>query len=188
MTKKELFIELDNNVNALRENRLRVSNIVLKDLSNVKHLVDFVFLTNDKVSVKAAWVLEFVVKKQFDTILPFVDFLSLNLHKIQFGGAVRSMAKIVQLIIQKNDKKTFLTEKQEERFVEIAFDWLISKHKVAIKAYSMEILFLLGKKQLWIHTELKNILTKNMEYHSAAYKARARITLLQINKWHKKSC
>ena len=109
MTKDELFLELDNNVNALRDNRLRVSNLVLQDLPSVNHLVDFVFLVEDKISIKAAWVLEFVVKKEFAVILPHIDRLASNMQFVKFGGAVRSMAKITQLIVQKNDTKSFLT-------------------------------------------------------------------------------
>ena len=185
MTENQLLQELDK-VTALRENRIRVSNLILQDLSGVDLLINIVFKVDNKVSIKAAWVLEFVVKQEFKIILPYLDFLSKNLQKVHFGGAVRSMAKITQLIIQNNNKKQFLSKNQEKAFIAISFDWLISEHKVAIKAYAMQILFLLGKNHNWVHAELKNILLENIHKHSSAYKARARITIKEIITFNKK--
>ena len=182
MTENQLLQELDK-VSALRENRIRVSNLILQDLSCIDSLINIVFKVDSKVSIRAAWVLEFVVKQEFEVILPYLDYLSKNLQKVHFGGAVRSMAKIIQILILKNDKKRLLDKNQENLFTEIAFDWLISKHKVAIKAYTMQILFLLGKKYKWIHPELKSILLENTHKYSSAYKARARITIAQIDKY-----
>ncbi len=184
MTEKQLLVELDN-VNALREKRLYLASLILNDLSSIEPLVKIVFKFDDEISIKAAWVLEFVTKQKWEVILPYLDYFSKNIQKIYFGGAVRSMAKITQIITQKNNKSKILTNKQEKAFIEIAFDWLISEHKVAIKAYVMQILFLLGKKHNWIHSDLKNILLENMHKHSSAYKARARITIEQIEKFKK---
>jgi len=60
------------------------------------------------------------------------------------------------------------------------FDWLIGEHKVAAKAYSMTSLLLLGHRFEWIHPELKMVLQQNYSSGSAAYKARARITLSKL--------
>ena len=59
---------------------------------------------------------------------------------------------------------------------------MISNHKVATKAYSMNALFLFGKNYDWVHQELKLILQQNISKESAAYKARGKMTLELINK------
>lgn len=182
MNKNQLYKELEN-TSALRENRLRVSNLILEDVSCIKHLIDIVFDVNDEISVKAAWVLEFVAKKDLTPIFPFLNIFTKNIQKVHFGGAVRSLAKISQLLIEKNNRQAFLTETQKELFIETAFDWMISTHKVAIKAYSMRNLFLLGKETDWVHDELKIIIQDNISKESAAYKSRGRITLDQIEKY-----
>jgi len=185
MTEQQLLTELDN-VNALKVKRLRLASLILKDTSSVASLVKVVFRVEEKVSIKAAWVLELVVKENFDIIRNHIDFLSKNSQKANYGGAVRSLAKITQIITQKNDKKSFLNNEQEELFIENAFDWLISNHKVAIKAYAMQILFRLGRRHDWVHAELKNILLENSYKYSSAYKSRARITIDQINHFQEK--
>jgi len=179
MNKNQLYKELEN-TSALRENRLRVSNLIIEDVSCIKHLIDIVFDVNDEISVKAAWVLEFVAKKDLTPIFPFLNIFTKNIQKVHFGGAVRSLAKISQLLIEKNNRQAFLTETQKELFIETAFDWMISTHKVAIKAYSMRNL---GKETDWVHDELKIIIQANISKESAAYKSRGRITLDQIEKY-----
>lgn len=186
MNKKRLLLEL-NKDNPFRESKLHISDIVIQDLSYLKSLIDIVFEVEDKVSLKAAWVLEFVIKSDVKLMMPFLEVFIKNISSIKISGAIRSVTKISQLIIESHDKHTFLTLNQIECLIEINFDWLISKHKVAIKAYAMRNLFLLGKQEDWIHNELKIIVQANIYKESAAYKARGRITIEQINKWHKKS-
>lgn len=64
--------------------------------------------------------------------------------------------------------------------IEACFDWMISDEKVAIHAYSMQILFILGKENNWINTELKQILIDNMTFGSKGYIVRAKKILKAI--------
>jgi hypothetical protein len=96
------------------------------------------------------------------------------------------MAKICEYLIvayfrkKDTDVKNVLTEKHLEEITSACFDWLIGNHKVAAQAYSMTCLLLLGRKFDWIHPELKMVLEQNYSSGSAAYKARARLTLEKI--------
>ncbi|MDP5062912.1 MAG: adenylosuccinate lyase, partial [Maribacter sp.] len=75
-----------------------------------------------------------------------------------------------------------LTTNHLNTITEVAFDWLIGDYKVAPKAYSMTTLLLIGSTISWIHPELQQILKQNYESGSAAYKARARMTLKVLEK------
>ena len=68
----------------------------------------------------------------------------------------------------------------KERIIEISFDYMITDQKVAVKAYSMNSLLLLGIAYDWIHPELITILKKDFNTNSAAYKARARQLLRKL--------
>ncbi len=65
--------------------------------------------------------------------------------------------------------------------IEAGFDWLISNQKVAVKAYTMEMLYLFGKNQDWVHNELKLIIQQNIPKESSAYLARGKKILSWIN-------
>jgi hypothetical protein len=73
-----------------------------------------------------------------------------------------------------------LTHNHLELITASCFDWLIGDHKVAAKVYAMTSLLLLGRKFEWIHPELKMVIEQNYASGSAAYKARARMTLEKL--------
>ena len=188
MNKQFLIEQLNNIENAKRVNRLRVSNLVLKNPEIFPFLLDIVFDISDKTSIKAAWVLEFVCKEKLEWLTPYLDYFTENIGSIKQDSAVRPISKICEFIAKayfsKNNSivKDMLTKEHLDSIIETGFDWLISQHKVAVKAYTMTTLFLLGKNYDWVHQELKLIIQQNITKETAAYKARGNLTLALINK------
>lgn len=168
--KKEL-----NKVSSLRVNRLRVANMVLQNKPLFSPLVHLSFLVNDKISVKATWILEFVCKERLCWLIPHLDYFTKNNHYVYFKGAVRSMAKICEILAKAHVQREIeLTTQQIDLIIEVSFDRLIQDTKVAVKAYVMETLYLLGKNTGWVYEELLTIIQQNITYESAAYKARGK--------------
>lgn len=188
MTKTYLITQLENIANAKRENRMRVTNLVLENPELLPFLLEIVFNSQDKTAIKAAWILELVCLENISLLVPHFNFFIENIKSLNHDSAVRSASKICMLLAQTHSKKTnllisnTLTKKHIDTIIETGFDWLISKHKVATKAYAMTTLYLLGKNTDWVHEELKLIIQQNMVTESAAYKARGKITLALINK------
>ena len=187
MSLEEFYKELSY-ITALRENRLKYANMVLEDMSLFPKLMDILFMVDDKVSCKAAWVFEFVCAEYLYAIIPYLNTFTNNLKKIRFDSAVRPVAKVCEFIAhdyyskKPNTLQETLTPIHRELIVEACFDWLISDHKVAPKAYSMETLYLFGKDNSWIHTELALILEQDFPTQSAGFKVRAKRTLKKIKK------
>ncbi|WP_405296535.1 adenylosuccinate lyase [Algibacter sp. Ld11] len=187
MTTEQLYQEL-NYVNHSREKRSFYSKMVIENPSLIPQLMDVLFMVDDKISPRAAWVLEFVCSKNLNTFIPYLEQFTKNINKVHLDPAVRPVAKICEIIAkhyyskENNLIKTALTKKQQERIIETCFDNMINDEKVAAKAYSMVALFLFGKDFDWIHSELKIILNRDYPLQSAAYKARARQILKKIKK------
>jgi hypothetical protein len=188
MNKAYLILQLEKMENAKRVHRLRVANLVLKNPDLLPFLLEIVFEVENKLSIKAAWSLELVLEQKLDWLTPHLDYFTNNISSVQFDSAVRPISKICNFIaIAYSSKKEslikeFLTANQIETIIEAGFDWMISQHKVAVKAYTMNALFLLGKNYDWVHEELKLIIQQNITKESAAYKARGKMTLALINK------
>jgi hypothetical protein len=181
MNKEDLIKEL-NNLSALRENRLRVANLVLDDQETFLPLLKIALAYDNKISIKAAWILEFVCIQKLEWLFQYLDVFSESLKFIHFDSAIRPFSKICMLLATKfnSDKELFNKNKENiMQIVEVEFDWLISDQKVAVKAYTMEALYFFGNHIDWIHPELKAILLKNHSKESAAYIARAK----KILKW-----
>ncbi|TDT45539.1 hypothetical protein CLV90_2628 [Maribacter spongiicola] len=182
MTKEELYEAL-NYVNASRENRTKMASKIEGNPHLIPILIEIIKEDTDPISCKAGWVLESVAKINLHYILKHIDVFTESLKYISLESSVRPASKICQLLVlnefSKKSVKSIqkLTTDHLNAITEVAFDWLIGEYKVAPKAYSMTTLLLIGKTINWIHPELQQILKKNYESGSAAYKARARMTL-----------
>jgi hypothetical protein len=185
VTEKELYDSLDY-VNHSRQKRQEMASLVLNNPHLVKPLLRIAFEVNNPVSCKACWVMEFTAKNNLSHILPHIDFFTDQINAVKFDSSVRPIAKICEVLMNayfnktKNRTQDILKIKNLEQIAAASFDWLIGEHKVAAKAYSMTCLLLLGQKFDWIHPELKMVLEQNYALGSAAYKARARMTLAKL--------
>ncbi len=171
-----------------RDKRTELTQMVLNNPNSISSLMEIAFEDNGVISSKACWILEFVAKKDIQLILINIEGFTMGISKVQLDSSVRPMAKICEILMKaffsksKNDVQTKLKEDHLEKITTSCFDWLIAKHKVAAKAYSMTSLYLLSKKFEWIRPELRMILEQNYSLGSPAYKARARQILTLINK------
>ena len=185
MTKEQLH-KLLNSANHSREKRLEMALLVFKNPDILTPLMDIAFADTDLTSSKACWVIEFTAKEKLSYIFPHLDVFTKNIASLKQQPSIRPMAKICEYLTtayfhkNKNEVQQKLKEKHLEAITSACFDWLIGDHKVAAQAYAMTSLFLLGQKYDWIHPELKMILEQNYASGSAAYKARARMTLAKI--------
>lgn len=186
MTLDELYNNLSY-VNHSRENRQKYAQLVLNNPELLPLVVKLALRVDDKQSPRAAWLLEFVAREKLSAIFPILDLLLPNMKTVYKDAAVRPMAKICEYLIEAYYKFTHgirdvLTKEQLEIIIENCFDWMINDEKVAVKAYSMNVLYLLGNDYDWIHPELITILKRDYANQSAAFKARSRHILKKLER------
>ncbi|WP_149303366.1 adenylosuccinate lyase [Pareuzebyella sediminis] len=190
MTKEKLHKLLEY-VNASREKRAEMAAVVINHPESIGPLLKIGLDSDDPLSSRACWVLEFAVKKRLAYILPYIDRFTSSIHNLHLESSIRPMAKICELLMQSffsgsdHEVHEKIADQHLERIAAACFDWLIGTHKVATKAYSMTCLFLVGKKFEWIHPELRQVIERHYAEGSAAYKARARHTLSALKKLEK---
>lgn len=187
MTTETLHKELTH-VNHTREKRLYYANLVINNPLLIPKILEILFMVNDKISPRAAWVFEFMCSKNLDTIIPYLDVFTKNMNLVHLDSAQRPVAKICEYLVKAYYHKKETKIKQallpiyKERIIEACFDWMITDAKIAPKAYSMNSLFLLGKEYNWIYPELKIILERDYQMQSSGFKARARHIIEKIKK------
>lgn len=185
MTTEELYKELDF-VDHTREKRLLYANFAINNPDLIPKLLVILFKVNDKISTRAAWVLEFVARRDITMLLPYIDNFVNKIDTLKLDSSIRPVAKMCELLVSAYYSKDMslvkevLKPKHLEKIAETCFDWLIQKQKVAVKAHSMSALYLLGNQFEWIHPELKSTLEKDFKSESAAFKARAKHILKKI--------
>lgn len=190
MTERKIIISaLENMENPKRENRQTAANIVYNNQDLFKHLVSLTFEVDDKISIKAAWVLEWVCTHgKLEWILPHLDEFTQNISKVQFDSAIRPCAKICEYIAtaytskNKNEFQNTITSTQVDTIIEAGFDWLITPQKIAVRAYTMTTLYLFGLQKDWVHSELEHLIKTKIIKESAGCKARGNKILSLIHK------
>ena len=134
----------------------------------------------------SARILELSCKENLDIIIPYLDQFCELLNTVKLNGVVRVCSKIGELLMIeyfiKNNHKFINSLQNEhlEKIIETGFIWMITDQQIAIQAYTMQTLFLLGIKYDWIHDELAIILEKNIPTGSTGYKNRGRKILKAI--------
>ncbi|GGG59490.1 adenylosuccinate lyase [Bizionia arctica] len=187
MTKEQLYNEL-NYVNHTREKRSYYANLIINNPEFLPDLIEILFMVDDKISCRAAWVLEFVFNENLDLLLPYLDVFTENINKVHLDPAVRPVAKICEYVAkayfskQENNMQVKLKTIHKERIIETCFDYMINDEKIAPKAYSMNTLYLFGKEFDWIHRELVTIIDRDFQMQSSGFKARAKQILKNIKK------
>lgn len=185
--------QLNNMENPKRENRQRVANIVLENQNLFKDLVTITFDVEKKVSIKAAWILEWIcTHHHLEWMIPHLDEFSNKISALKFDSAIRPCAKICEHLAtayyskSDNDIKKSLTIKQIDEIIEVGFDWLITPQKIAVRAYTMTFLYLFGLEKDWIHPELKHLIETKIIHESKGCKARGKYILQLIEKHNQK--
>src|SRR5690606_16539522 len=136
LTTETLYSEL-NYVTHSRDNRLKYANMVVANPDVLPKLLDILFMVDDKVSCRAAWVLEFMCNEHLELLLPHLDYFTTNMHKVHLDPAVRPVAKVCEYLAkayygkEPSAVKTRLTTEHQERIVEACFDWMINDEKIA---------------------------------------------------------
>ena len=189
MSKTYLIEQLENIENATRDNRKKVANIVYENQDLFAPLLELSFEVDKKHSIKAAWVLEWICTHgDLNLILPHLDFFSSNIKHLRFDSAIRPCAKICEYLAvaytrkKENYVKTFLKDKHIEAIIETGFDWLMTPQKVAVRAYTMQTLFLFGLQKSWVHPELEYLIRTKIINESKGCKARGKHILAAIEK------
>ena len=178
MSKDILINELENLGTALRINRNRVRDVVLNNPQLIPYLVEITFEVDNKLSIKASWVLELVCEQNINLIIPHLDTFCKNIGTVKFDSAVRPISKICNFLAIYFNKRTPNSIKKSLTNTHI--DLIIGNNTVATKAYAMNALYIFGKNKSWVHQELKLIILQNIPKESAAYKSRGKITLKLI--------
>lgn len=185
MTKSQLYKKL-NDVNSSREKRSYYADLVIENPKLIKPLLEILFEVDTKISIKAAWIFEFVCSYDSNLSIPYLGYFTEHISKVYLDSAVRPIAKVCEILVKNSfttpnsEIKKHLTKQHKERMTEACFDWLLGDEKVAVKAYSMHTLYLLGNEFDWIHPELKVILQRDFALQISGYKARARHILKKI--------
>ncbi|MBL7473151.1 hypothetical protein [Robertkochia sediminum] len=170
---------------ARREEREFAAKIIQNSPEGCATLMKAILQGDREMQIKGCWVLEIVLLND-PTLLESHAKRFMNLiGNLTHGSAIRPVAKILAFWCEaaysgKNTDYPPLDTNEPERMAKSCFSWMLEDHPVAVKVYSMEALFHLGKEMSWIHPELKAYLLKHYANQSPGFQARAKRLLKKL--------
>ena len=192
MNQQEFVNLINTKVTSYREYRIKYAEIVLDNKELFLPLLEIAFDETNDASMRVSWVIDYVMREKLEWLYPHLDFFTDNISTVKQDSIVRPIARTCELLAKaytskkENEIKNHITKNHIEKIIETGFDWMITEQKVAVKAYTMETLFLFGKEIDWVHKELQLILQQEISNGSPAYKARGKKILMWIDKFEKK--
>lgn len=181
------FTKLLKKTSALKTDREATAGFVIRNPEYYQILLEHGLNPEPSNSKKACWVLELVLFSEPKWLDTHRDLFFLLAEQVKEGSALRPLAKIIaywseEALTKKTPEFPSLNREETAKLTTLCFTWLLEDLPVAVKVFSMEALFHLGKQEAWIHKELMDYLERNYDTAQPAFKARARDLLKKLKK------
>lgn len=140
----------------------------------LSELVDCYTSGDTRLAQRAAWSLSWVAQKNPKAIQPYLNIIVSQISKPHAHDAVvRNSLRILE--------DTYIPEPFHGEVLNACFDFVQKKHTaVAIKAFSLHIIFNLSKLYPEIRNELKLVIQENIEFETAAFRSRGKKLLAKL--------
>ena len=151
-----------------------VAEKVIDDEAKFAELMTLFFSVDIRTCQQAAWIVSHCADKNPSLVMPYIDKLIKNLYNEVGDATKRSTVRVLQLVE--------IPEALWGEIIEICFRYLTGKEAVAIKVFSMTVLYNISLKVPEITTELKVVIENQLPYGSAGFKSRGKKILAKLSK------
>lgn len=175
MIKNELHVVKAQLADSSRKLADLTANMVYENPSLLKPLLEIAWYEAEPLSQRASRVVSICSGNYPEMIIPYVSEVIQKLSIQKSEGSRRNFLKIFA------DGNFKIKSKEKGLLMNSCFGFLTGNYSVAVKVYSMEILYKLSVDLPEIQRELYEVLNNQKEESSAGYKSRAQKILKRIN-------
>ena len=157
-----------------KEHALRIAEYAIASNEHFQELMNCFLSENVRLAQRAAWSVSWAAQKNPVIVQPHIGSLVNQLGKTDIHDAViRNSMRILEDIE--------IPAKFHGEVLNACFNFIQKRETpVAIKAFSLTILFKLSKIYPEIRNELRTIILQNMDYETAAFRSRGKKILAKI--------
>lgn len=155
-----------------------IASSVVDNTAMLKKLLEFSYSKDRKLAFRSSWVLTKAGDKATDIFNPFVPRMIESLAGLDNESVIRSFLRIISF-----SDPVILTRKHQGLLADYCFKQLNSGFSaIAIKAYSMDILYKLTLIYPELSTELALSIRSVMDIDSAGIRSKAKSILNKLTK------
>jgi hypothetical protein len=158
-----------------KKQTLKIVDFIGKDQSKFNEFIQLLFSNSEVIAQRASWVISHCCQKNSQLIIPHLAKIIKVLKKPVHNAVKRNALRILQDID--------MPPKLRGEVTNTCFQLVGSQSSaVAIKAFSISILYKICLSEPDLMKELKIVIEDQMPYSSPAFTSRGRKILNQINK------
>jgi hypothetical protein len=148
-------------------------SIVGNNVHIFKNMLDVALLDRGKLTMRAARVVNFSANQYPHLIAPYLTEIVKKLHKFKHDSLRREMTKTLA------EYPGEFEDESNSILLEICFNWFLDpEEKIAIKVYTLDILYRISKIYPDLKVELISAIEQQLPYASPGMKSRS-IKMLQ---------
>jgi hypothetical protein len=167
--KEQLMMELS------RRNTDVITQYIGDDTEKFRQLMDLLFHGEPPLPQRAAWVVSTIADKNPELCLPYLEPIVLHLEKFKHTGIHRCLLRFIAEISVPESLQGYLFD--------ICYQWLILRDTpIAVKVYSMQILFNISETEPDLKQELRLLFEELTEHESPGIKSRSRYLIEKLTK------
>ncbi len=171
--KNEESLEVLLMMESSRRNTDLVADLILKKPELFDQLFRILLKDEGPVSWKAAWVADVVSEKRPDLLKPYIEEIVSHLEKFSHDGTKRESLRMLA--------RSPLPEEQLGLLIKLCFDWLTSSNEsVAVKMFSMEILYRISLQEPEMKKELADSIAWRMQEETPGFRSHGKRLLKQL--------
>ena len=157
------------------DNVNKISKYIGSDQEKFDELVGFFLSGPYRLTQRAAWVLSKCCDKHPELLQPHLEKVIMNMRNPVHDAVKRNVLRVLQ--------HHEIPDHLVGEIVDICFDFLTSNSEpIAIKVFSMTVLYNVCKTEPDLLKELKIVIEDQMPYGSAGFKSRGKKILKALNK------
>lgn len=152
-----------------------IAGWVCRDKSRFKNLMNLFFSDEILVVQRSAWIVKMVADQQQDWVMPYLRRMLIYCKKPVHDAVKRNVMNILQNVT--------VPDRLLGLAATVSFDLLLDvKEPVAVKVFAMSVLFNISLREPGLQTELRLIITEQMEFAKPAFRSRGTKVLKQLAK------
>lgn len=137
-------------------------------------LIEVLTQGSERQSIMASWVLTHVVDRDKTLVTPFVSDIVQLLSVTKADGVKRCCLRVLETVEIKEESKG--------KLIDLCFGFLLSSSApIAVKAFSMTVIFNCAQDEPEILKELQLVIEEKMLFESSGFNSRAKKIIKKIN-------
>ena len=157
-----------------RDQAVAIARIIEVDKNLFAQLMRLYFSKEPRTCQRAAWIVSHCADHNNDLLIPYIKKMIKNLFEDIGDATKRNTVRVLQFLE--------IPKHLWGETIEICFRYLNGNEAVAIKVFSMTILYNLSREVPEITTELKIAIEDQLPFGSAGFKSRGNKILAQLEK------